>query len=76
VAVEPGNPDTAARLEKVSAATAKRRDDPAFDSGPGKAHQPVFAYSETLVKQKVDERTGAQNRAPSEVFAALAGMER
>ena len=35
------------------------------------ATNPFLRTSETLVTQKVDEREGAQNRAPSEVFAAL-----
>ncbi len=36
-----------------------------------KLTNPFLRTSETLVTQKVDERAGAQNRAPSEVFAAL-----
>ena len=70
-AVEPGNPDIAARLEK---ATQQRQN--GVMTLPStlaleKLTNPFLRTSETLVTQKVDEREGAQNRAPSEVFAAL-----
>ncbi|MGZ7459117.1 hydroxyacylglutathione hydrolase [Pseudomonas sp. Ma2-10] len=70
-AVEPGNPDTAARLEKV---TAQR--EAAIITLPStlaleKLTNPFLRVDETSVKEKVDERNGPKNRAPSAVFAAL-----
>lgn len=70
-AVEPGNPEVAARLEKV----AQQRQNGVMTLPSTlaleKLTNPFLRTSETLVTQKVDEREGAQNRAPSEVFAAL-----
>ncbi|MCU0072421.1 hydroxyacylglutathione hydrolase [Pseudomonas koreensis] len=70
-AVEPGNPDIAARLEKV----ARQREHGVMTLPSTlaleKLTNPFLRTAETLVTQKVDERNGPQNRAPSEVFAAL-----
>ncbi|MCH4897528.1 hydroxyacylglutathione hydrolase [Pseudomonas sp. B707] len=70
-AVEPGNRDIAARLEKVS----QQRDNGVMTLPSTlaleKLTNPFLRTGEILVTQKVDERNGPQNRAPSEVFAAL-----
>lgn len=70
-AVEPGNPNITARLEKV----AQQRQNGVMTLPSTlaleKLTNPFLRTGEILVKQKVDERNGAQNRAPSEVFAAL-----
>ncbi|WP_434575962.1 hydroxyacylglutathione hydrolase [Pseudomonas sp. Z3-6] len=70
-AVEPGNPDIAARLEKVS-----RQRDEGVITLPStlaleKLTNPFLRTAETSVKQKADERNGQRNQTPSEVFAAL-----
>ncbi|AXA53424.1 hydroxyacylglutathione hydrolase [Pseudomonas thivervalensis] len=70
-AVEPGNPDIAARLEKVS-----RQRDEGIMTLPStlaleKLTNPFLRTAETSVKQKADERNGQRNQTPSEVFAAL-----
>ncbi|KAB0495179.1 hydroxyacylglutathione hydrolase [Pseudomonas vancouverensis] len=70
-AVEPGNPDTAERLAEV---TRKRQ--AGIMTLPTtlaleKLTNPFLRTGETSVKQKADERTGTDNRAPSAVFAAL-----
>lgn len=70
-AVEPGNPDTAARLEKVT-----RDREAGIITLPSnialeKRTNPFLRTGETSVKEKVDERNGTDNRAPSAVFAAL-----
>jgi hydroxyacylglutathione hydrolase len=70
-AVEPGNPDIAARLEKVAQQREKGVMTLPSTLALEKLTNPFLRTSETLVTQKVDERAGAQNRAPSEVFAAL-----
>ena len=70
-AVEPGNPDIAARLEKVTQQREKGVMTLPSTLALEKLTNPFLRTSETLVTQKVDERAGAQNRAPSEVFAAL-----
>ncbi|WP_409318017.1 hydroxyacylglutathione hydrolase [Pseudomonas sp. KCJK9016] len=70
-AVEPGNPDIAARLEKVGHQRQNGVMTLPSTIALEKLTNPFLRTSETLVTQKVDERNGAQNRAPSEVFAAL-----
>ncbi|ALI11140.1 MULTISPECIES: hydroxyacylglutathione hydrolase [Pseudomonas] len=70
-AVEPGNPDIAARLEKVS-----RQRNEGIMTLPStlaleKLTNPFLRTTETSVKQKADERSGQRNQTPSEVFAAL-----
>ncbi|UQS17499.1 hydroxyacylglutathione hydrolase [Pseudomonas sp. HS6] len=70
-AVEPGNPNIAARLEKVTQQRQKGVMTLPSTIALEKLTNPFLRTSETLVTQKVDERNGAQNRAPSEVFAAL-----
>lgn len=70
-AVEPGNPDIAARLEKVS-----RQRDEGVITLPStlaleKLTNPFLRTAETSVKQKADQRNGQRNQTPSEVFAAL-----
>ena len=70
-AVEPNNPHIAERLAKVT-----RQRESGIMTLPStlaleKLTNPFLRTTETLVTQKVDERAGAQNRAPSEVFAAL-----
>ncbi|MFJ7313030.1 hydroxyacylglutathione hydrolase [Pseudomonas sp. NPDC098747] len=70
-AVEPSNTDIAARLEKVSQQRQNGVMTLPSTLALEKLTNPFLRTSETLVTQKVDERAGAQNRAPSEVFAAL-----
>ncbi|WP_433899565.1 hydroxyacylglutathione hydrolase [Pseudomonas sp. PSE1(2024)] len=70
-AVEPGNRDIAARLEKVSQQRASGVMTLPSTLALEKLTNPFLRTSEILVTQKVDERNGPQNRAPSEVFAAL-----
>lgn len=70
-AVEPGNADIAARLEKVTEQRQNGVMTLPSTLALEKLTNPFLRTSETLVTQKVDERAGAQNRAPSEVFAAL-----
>ncbi|NUT89215.1 hydroxyacylglutathione hydrolase [Pseudomonas corrugata] len=70
-AVEPGNPDIAARLEKVG-----RQRSGGIMTLPStlaleKLTNPFLRTAETSVKQKADERNGQRNGTPSEVFAAL-----
>ncbi|SFW14970.1 MULTISPECIES: hydroxyacylglutathione hydrolase [Pseudomonas] len=70
-AVEPGNPDIAARLEKVV-----RQRNEGIMTLPStlaleKLTNPFLRTTETSVKQKADERSGQRNQTPSEVFAAL-----
>ena len=71
VAVEPGNPHVAARLEKVNQQRQNGVMTLPSTLALEKLTNPFLRTSETLVTQKVDEREGAQNREPSEVFAAL-----
>ncbi|MGF0238344.1 hydroxyacylglutathione hydrolase [Rhodococcus sp. IEGM1300] len=71
VAVEPGNANTVDRL-----ATVTRQRDAGIITLPSsvgleKRTNPFLRTGETSVKEKVDERNGVVNRAPSEVFAAL-----
>ena len=71
VAVEPGNRHTAERLadviEKRQAGTITLPSTLALE----KQTNPFLRVGETSVKDKVDERNGPQDRAPSAVFAAL-----
>ena len=70
-AVEPGNADISARLEKVTRQRQNGVMTLPSTLALEKLTNPFLRTTETLVTQKVDERDGAQNRAPSEVFAAL-----
>lgn len=70
-AVEPSNTDIAARLEKVTLQRQNGVMTLPSTLALEKLTNPFLRTTETLVTQKVDERAGAQNRAPSEVFAAL-----
>jgi hydroxyacylglutathione hydrolase len=70
-AVEPTNADIAARLEKVTQQRQNGVMTLPSTLALEKLTNPFLRTGETLVKQKVDERAGAQNREPSEVFAAL-----
>ncbi|MBV4484442.1 hydroxyacylglutathione hydrolase [Pseudomonas sp. SWRI153] len=70
-AVEPHNPDIAARLAKVTQQRQNGVMTLPSTLALEKLTNPFLRTSETLVTQKVDERDGAQNRAPNEVFAAL-----
>ncbi len=70
-AVEPTNANIAARLEKVTQQQQNGVMTLPSTLALEKLTNPFLRTAETLVKQKVDERAGAQNRAPSEVFAAL-----
>ncbi|MVV50446.1 hydroxyacylglutathione hydrolase [Pseudomonas sp. PB120] len=70
-AVEPGNPHTAERL-----ATVTKQREVGTITLPStlaleKLTNPFLRTGETSVKEKVDERMGTDNRAPSAVFAAL-----
>ncbi|WP_426620450.1 hydroxyacylglutathione hydrolase [Pseudomonas rustica] len=70
-AVEPTNADIAARLEKVTQQRQNGVMTLPSTLALEKLTNPFLRTGETLVKQKVDERAGAKNREPSEVFAAL-----
>lgn len=70
-AVEPSNQHIAARLEKVTQQRQNGVMTLPSTLALEKLTNPFLRTAETLVTQKVDERAGAQNRAPSEVFAAL-----
>ena len=70
-AVEPGNADIAARLEKVTRQRQNGVMTLPSTLALEKLTNPFLRTTETLVTQKVDEWDGAQNRGPSEVFAAL-----
>jgi hydroxyacylglutathione hydrolase len=69
--VEPGNADTAARLEKVTREREAGIMTLPSSIGLEKLTNPFLRTGETSVKEKVDERTGTDNRARSTVFAAL-----
>lgn len=71
VAVEPGNPDIAARLEKVSRQRGEGIMTLPSTLALEKLTNPFLRTAETSVKQKADERNGQRNQTPSEVFAAL-----
>lgn len=70
-AVEPGNPDIAARLEKVSQQRKEGVISLPSTLALEKLTNPFLRTSETFVKQKADERNGQRNETASEVFAAL-----
>ncbi|WP_223414504.1 MULTISPECIES: hydroxyacylglutathione hydrolase [unclassified Pseudomonas] len=70
-AVEPGNPHTAARLAKVTEQRAAGIITLPSSIALEKLTNPFLRTGETSVKEKVDERNGTYNRAPSAVFAAL-----
>ncbi|MGU9803289.1 hydroxyacylglutathione hydrolase [Pseudomonas sp. PICF6] len=70
-AVEPGNPDVAARLEKVSQQRNAGVMTLPSTLALEKLTNPFLRTAETSVKQKADERNGQRNQTPSEVFAAL-----
>ncbi|WP_460126712.1 hydroxyacylglutathione hydrolase [Pseudomonas sp. S2_C03] len=71
VAVEPGNPDTVERLANVTAQRAAGIITLPSTLALEKRTNPFLRTAETSVKDKVDERNGPQDRAPSAVFAAL-----
>ena len=70
-AVEPGNPHTAERLAKVTEQRAAGIITLPSSIALEKLTNPFLRVDETSVKEKVDERNGTYNRAPSAVFAAL-----
>ena len=70
-AVEPGNPDIAARLEKVSRQRHEGVITLPSTLALEKLTNPFLRTAETSVKQKADERNGQRNETPTEVFAAL-----
>ncbi|TNF80224.1 hydroxyacylglutathione hydrolase [Pseudomonas sp. ICMP22404] len=70
-AVEPGNPDIAARLEKVGRQRSEGIMTLPSTLALEKLTNPFLRTAETSVKQKADERNGQRNGTPSEVFAAL-----
>ncbi|MCP1456469.1 MULTISPECIES: hydroxyacylglutathione hydrolase [Pseudomonas] len=70
-AVEPGNPDVAARLEKVGRQRSEGIMTLPSTLALEKLTNPFLRTTETSVKQKADERNGQRNQTPSEVFAAL-----
>jgi hydroxyacylglutathione hydrolase len=70
-AVEPGNTDIAARLEKVSQQRSEGVMTLPSTLALEKLTNPFLRTAETSVKQKADERNGQRNETPSEVFAAL-----
>jgi hydroxyacylglutathione hydrolase len=71
VAVEPGNPHTVERLAKVTEQRAAGIITLPSSIALEKLTNPFLRVDETSVKEKVDERNGTYNRAPSAVFAAL-----
>ncbi|WP_223434600.1 MULTISPECIES: hydroxyacylglutathione hydrolase [unclassified Pseudomonas] len=71
VAVEPGNPHTVERLAKVTEQRAAGIITLPSSIALEKLTNPFLRVGETSVKEKVDERNGTYNRAPSAVFAAL-----
>jgi hydroxyacylglutathione hydrolase len=70
-AVEPDNRDTAERLAKVTQQRAAGIMTLPSTLALEKLTNPFLRVDETSVKEKVDERNGPNNRAPSAVFAAL-----
>ncbi|WP_434573600.1 hydroxyacylglutathione hydrolase [Pseudomonas sp. Z3-8] len=71
VAVEPANPDIAARLEKVAEQRSQGVITLPSTLALEKLTNPFLRTSETSVKEKADERNGQRNQTASEVFAAL-----
>ncbi|RON17045.1 hydroxyacylglutathione hydrolase [Pseudomonas brassicacearum] len=70
-AVEPENRDTAERLAKVTQQRQAGIMTLPSTLALEKLTNPFLRVDETSVKEKVDERNGPYNRAPSAVFAAL-----
>ena len=71
VAVEPGNKNTVERLAKVTEQRSAGVITLPSSLALEKLTNPFLRVDETSVKEKVDERDGPKNRAPSAVFAAL-----
>ncbi|QXI30344.1 hydroxyacylglutathione hydrolase [Pseudomonas vanderleydeniana] len=70
-AVEPDNPEIAARLEQVGQWRADGRISLPSNLALELRTNPFLRVGETSVKEKADERNGRDNQSPSEVFAAL-----
>ena len=70
-AVEPSNAAIAARLAEVTAWRAEGRISLPSTIALEKASNPFLRCQETSIKQIIDERDGAQQRTPEQVFAAL-----
>ncbi|AOE60980.1 hydroxyacylglutathione hydrolase [Pseudomonas corrugata] len=70
-AVEPDNPDIAARLEKVGRQRSEGIMTLPSTLALEKLTNPFLRTTATSVKQKADERNNQRNGTPSEVFAAL-----
>jgi hydroxyacylglutathione hydrolase len=70
-AVEPNNPDVAARLAKVIGQREAGVMTLPSTLALEKLTNPFLRTGETSVKEKADERTGSDNPAPDMVFAAL-----
>jgi hydroxyacylglutathione hydrolase len=70
-AVEPENRDTTERLAKVAQQRQAGIMTLPSTLALEKLTNPFLRVDETSVKEKVDERNGPYNRAPSAVFAAL-----
>jgi hydroxyacylglutathione hydrolase len=70
-AVEPNNPDIAARLAKVTGQREAGIITLPSTLALEKLTNPFLRTGETSVKEKADERTGSDNPAPDMVFAAL-----
>ncbi|AMB88384.1 hydroxyacylglutathione hydrolase [Pseudomonas agarici] len=74
-AVEPHNPDIAARLTQVSQWRAESRISLPSNIALERLTNPFLRVGETSVKEKADERNDLDNQSPSEVFAALRGWK-
>lgn len=70
-AVEPGNPQVAARLAEVSAWRANNRISLPSNLALEKATNPFLRCEETSIKEKIDERDGPLQRSADQVFACL-----
>lgn len=70
-AVEPTNPDIAARLERVSAQRTAGEISLPSSIGLEKSSNPFLRCTEPAVIRKVDERDGTGQRSSAEVFASL-----
>jgi hydroxyacylglutathione hydrolase len=70
-AVEPNNPDIAARLAKVIGQRQSGIMTLPSTLALEKLTNPFLRTGETSVKEKADERSGSDNPAPDMVFAAL-----
>jgi hydroxyacylglutathione hydrolase len=71
VAVEPENPDVVGRFEEVTRLRAENRITLPSTIALELATNPFLRVSQRSVKQKADERTGADNSSPAAVFATL-----